>query len=65
MASLTWLIAVAIVMVPCARPADAQGTETGERVEPCAIAPPALQIAAVLEPSCARCVIDRRRFEDS
>jgi hypothetical protein len=48
--SLTCLIAVAIVIVSCGRPADAQGPEAGEGVEPCAIPPPALQIAKVLEP---------------
>ena len=30
MASLTWLIAVALVMVSCARHADVQATETSE-----------------------------------
>ena len=48
--SLTCLIAVAMVMVPCAGPADAQGTEASERVEPCAIPLPALRIAKTLEP---------------
>jgi hypothetical protein len=35
--STTSLIAVAIVIVSCARPADAQGLEPGERVGACAI----------------------------
>ena len=48
--SLTCLIAVAIVMVSCARHADAQGTEASEGVEPCAIPLPALQIEKALEP---------------
>ena len=48
--SLLCLIAVAIAMVSCARPADAQGTEASDRVEPCAIPLPALQIETALEP---------------
>jgi hypothetical protein len=48
--SLTCIIAVAIVMVSCARHADAQGTEATEGVEPCASPLPALQIEKVLEP---------------
>jgi hypothetical protein len=48
--SLTCLIAVAIVMVSCARHADAQGTEASEGVQPCAIPLPALQIETTLEP---------------
>ena len=64
--SLTWLIAVAIVMVSCARHADAQGTEASERVEPCAIAPPALEIAKALKPlvreMCRRSLTFRRQL---
>ena len=44
------LIAVAIVMVSCARHADAQGTEASGEVQPCAIPLPALQIETALEP---------------
>ena len=47
---LTCLIAVAVIMVSCARHADAQRTEASDGVEPCAIALPALQIATTLEP---------------
>ncbi len=48
--SLTCFIAVAIVMVSCARHADAQATEASEAFEPCAIPHPALQIEKALEP---------------
>ena len=48
--SLTCLITVAIVIVSCARLADAQGPEAGEGVEPCAIPLPALQIEKPLQP---------------
>ena len=48
--SLTCLIAVAIVMVSCARHADAQGTEARGEVELCAMLLPALHIEKALEP---------------
>ena len=47
---VTCLIAAAIVSVSCARPADAQGPEAGEGVEPCAIPLPTLQIETALQP---------------
>jgi hypothetical protein len=48
--SLTCLIAVAIIMVSCARHADAQGTEARGEVELCAMSLPALHIEKALEP---------------
>ena len=48
--SLAGFIAVAIVMVSCARAADAQGTEPSDGVDPCAMPLPALQIEKRLEP---------------
>ncbi len=48
--SLACLIAVAIVMVSCARHAAAQSTEASEAIPPCAIPLPALQIEMTLEP---------------
>jgi ankyrin repeat protein len=48
--SLAGLIAVAIVMVSCARAADAQGTEPSDGVDLCAMPLPALQIEKRLEP---------------
>jgi hypothetical protein len=48
--SLAGLIAVAIVMVSCARHADAQSPEGTEGIQPCAIPLPALQIETTLEP---------------
>src|SRR4029450_3849509 len=49
--SLAGFIAVAIVMVSCARAADAQGTEPSDGVNPCAMPLPALQIEKRLEPT--------------
>jgi hypothetical protein len=64
--SLTCLIAVAIVMVSCARHADAQGTEASEGVERCASPLPALQIEKPLEPivreMCRRSLTFRRQL---
>ena len=65
-ASLTCLIAVAIIMVSSARHADAQGTEARGEVELCAMPLPALHIEKALEPivreMCRRSATFRRQL---
>jgi hypothetical protein len=64
--SLTCLLAVAIVMVSCARHAHAQGMEASERAERCAIPLPALHLGKPLEPvvreMCRRSLTFRRQL---